>query len=483
MVAITQISTITSWSDPFLWILVLLSIGSVKWWKQCYVFLVNHKRLITLVAVALQVLFLISSELLIRRDAAVVFQGAFRIISDQSISNYLTRNPNNLSLFLYERFFYNMFGFSSLWILQGVNMLCTNATAWILYRGTSRHFGSQVGNAIFILYVGLLGFSPYFYSMYTDILPLPFIALQLIFALDILASHDRVQVVKKSLLLAGISALAIVIRPTTFIVLIAFLMTLLFKGNWKKTGLVFLHIGIPFVLAVGSLNWFIDRQEEVTLIEGQGLAKGPLLFVNLGLTSTGHDQEDMKEGLLQYIEPEKRSEYNNGMFLRENVVKEIKRRLGQYTLFSFVNHLIEKQELTVSEGTLGWPYRDIDNEKTPVLNPLYRYTKHWGISSWIRKYFLSIDKSEYRYYALVKQFLWIVMAVGLVLVFLRFKLSDSLNFLSLAVFGGLLFLLIFEGGKTRYLIQFLPQVLILAGLGLTGLTKKPKGFWKEELEG
>ena len=39
-------------------------------------------------------------------------------------------------------------------------------------------------------------------------------------------------------------------------------------------------------------------------------------------------------------------------------------------------------------------------------------------------------------------------------------------------FGGLLFLTIFEGGKTSYLIQFLPQILLVASIGLAGFTKK-----------
>ncbi len=45
------------------------------------------------------------------------------------------------------------------------------------------------------------------------------------------------------------------------------------------------------------------------------------------------------------------------------------------------------------------------------------------------------------------------MAAGLVFALWKYRSSDELNFLTLAVFGGL-FLQIFEGGKTRYLIQF-----------------------------
>ncbi len=56
-----------------------------------------------------------------------------------------------------------------------------------------------------------------------------------------------------------------------------------------------------------------------------------------------------------------------------------------------------------------------------------------------------------KYYEFVKQVIWIVLSAGLVGAYLKRRDTDDF-FLSLAVFGGLLFLTIFEGGKTRYLI-------------------------------
>ena len=205
----------------------------------------------------------------------------------------------------------------------------------------------------------------------------------------------------------------------------------------------------------------------MTIIQKEGLAKGPLLFINLGLTYRGHNQADMKEGLLQYIEPNKRDDYNNGMFAKENVIKEIKRRLKEYTPATFWGHLYYKQSLTVAEGTLGWLYRDVENEKTPFINPLYEMTKNNPLAQFVRTFFLSIDKKEYVYYALIKQLVWIVMSLGLVMTLWKYRPDDRVNFLNLAVFGGLLFLQIFEGGKTRYLIQFLPQILLVSALGLS----------------
>ena len=57
----------------------------------------------------------------------------------------------------------------------------------------------------------------------------------------------------------------------------------------------------------------------MTLIQEKGLSKSPLLFIDLGLTFIGHDQEDMKEGLLQYIDVDQREQYNTGRVKPDHV--------------------------------------------------------------------------------------------------------------------------------------------------------------------
>ena len=110
--------------------------------------------------------------------------------------------------------------------------------------------------------------------------------------------------------------------------------------------------------------------------------------------------------------------------------------MKEYGPIGLLGHLYTKQSLTVAEGTLGWLYRDVENEKTPVINPLYEpYTKDLPVAKWIRTYFLSTDRPQYRYYEFVKQLFWIVMAAGLVLVYLRKKISTSYRLLSLVVFS------------------------------------------------
>lgn len=439
--------------------------------KQVYHFLMRHKGWVMAVVVAVQLLFLVSAELLIRRDAAVVFTGAFGYLKEISISSYLTRNPNNLFLFLYERFFFKLFGEPSLWVMQGLNLLFVNLGAWVLYRGSKRHFSQQVAETSFSLYALLACLSPYFYSMYTDIPILPLVAWQIFLILDIFSGRNSRAVVKTSVLLSLVTGLVVLIRPPGAILLIACFMVLFFKGNWRKFFLVLASFLVAFGLSFGTGNYLINHQKEVPIIQEEGLAKGPLLFINLGLTYTGSEQGNMKEGLLQYVEPAKRKQYNNGMFKNEYVIQEIKRRLREYTPLTFLEHLVVKESLTVRDGDLGWSYRDATNEKTPYISPLYEKTKNIGFFQWVRTYFLSIDQEQYRYYAISKQVVWIVMSFGLVLALWKYRGQDSYNLLALAIFGGLAFLLIFEGGKTRYLIQFLPQILLLASLGLADKKK------------
>ena len=456
--------------------------------KKSYQFLMRHKLAIVFGAFLFQLIMLLSAELLIRRDAAVVFTGAFKYLKESSISSYLTRNPNNLPLFLYERFFFNLFGEAALWIMQGLNLFYVNIATWILYKGCQRYFSQATANAVFSLYVALVGFSPYYMSMYTDIPPLPLISLQIFLALSLIENKGNSrQIIARSLLLGLLTSLAFLIRPTVMILLIAVFGVLFLRQNWKKFFLTAAVFGLSFSAGYLPLHYGLAHQTEVPIIQGEGLAKGPLLFINLGLTNIGHDQEDMKEGLLQYVEPDKRADYNNGMFARENVIKEIKRRLKEYTPLTFLQHLYYKHSLTVAEGNLGWLYRSVENEKTPYISPLYEFTKDNAFAQFIRDFFLNSDKDSFRFYSLIKQAVWIVMALGLVFVLWKYRPNDSLNFLSLAVFGGLLFLQIFEGGKTRYLIQFLPQILILSAVGLTQYPQSlgKFRFWtrkKESLE-
>ncbi|KXT78708.1 membrane protein [Streptococcus sp. DD11] len=190
--------------------------------QRCYRAVIRHKFLLMAAVLLFQIIVLLSAELLIRRDAAVVFTGAFKYLKESSISSYLTRNPNNIPLFLYERLFFNLFGDTALWIMQGLNLFYANITALILYKGSQKYFSQQTANAVFALYILLVGFSPYYLSMYTDIPPLPLIALQIFLVLGLLKEDESPRrLLVRILLLGMVTSLAFLLRPTVIILVLA----------------------------------------------------------------------------------------------------------------------------------------------------------------------------------------------------------------------------------------------------------------------
>ena len=90
-----------------------------------------------------------------------------------------------------------------------------------LVQAISEAFQSKTADLVYLFYVSLICYSPYFYSMYTDIPPLPLIALQLWWALDLL-KEDQAVSWKKIVGLGILSGVSMLIRPTTIIVMIAF---------------------------------------------------------------------------------------------------------------------------------------------------------------------------------------------------------------------------------------------------------------------
>lgn len=197
---------------------------------------------------------------------------------------------------------------------------------------------------------------------------LPLLSIQVGLALSLLRADNLYDIAKKMTLLGTMTGVAYFFRPTAFILIMALMICLFFHKKLKKMLLSILVFTISFGIIFSGGNYIRKNQTEVQLVEGEGLAKTALVFVDLGLTFTGTDQEDMKNGLLQYIDESERDNYNNGMFATENVIKDIKKRIADYNLVTFSMHILVKLGATVMDGSLGWTYfENLKNEKTPSM--------------------------------------------------------------------------------------------------------------------
>src|SRR5699024_12340572 len=93
------------------------------------------------------------------------FTAAFHYLAEDLTVNYITRNPNNLFLFLYERLFFNLFHENGLWGMMGLNMLYVNASAYIIYATAKRYGNQKIADRCFFFFTFLFLFSHFFMSM------------------------------------------------------------------------------------------------------------------------------------------------------------------------------------------------------------------------------------------------------------------------------------------------------------------------------
>ncbi|MDR2661352.1 MAG: glycosyltransferase family 39 protein, partial [Lactobacillaceae bacterium] len=425
----------------------------------------QYKKYVVGLMVIFQLLIIISTTLMLRSDAAAVFRGAVEIDSVKQISQYLSLNINNIFLFLYEKFFYIIFKSNAVWILQIINILIVDIAIWISYKIGQRFFDKKIADIIFWLFTLSLGFTPQFVTMYTDPMTLPITA-GAIYLIFLIFKKDSTLPSNMPLILLGfLVALGYIIRPTIVIIYIAFFIVMILKTILVKKDLIknFKIISITFVTLVVSILGFktmIDHQNIVPIAKNQNATI--YWFLDLGLTSNGTDQMDLRAGL-----DAESKKLGLPITDKKVAIADIKRRIKEYTPASFARHLKIKTNGLIYDGTFGWNYTE--NTITTYYNPLKDKLENNYFLSKFRNLFIYTEKNHYYIFAVWLQIIYITIIVGYLIFLFRNDFNDKINIINLAFFGGLLFLTIFEGGKPRYMMQFMPQAILLASIGLSKL--------------
>lgn len=423
-------------------------------------FINSHKSYFSILIVVYQIMILLLTAWMIRSDAASVYRAA-TFLQEMSVTEaYFSRYPNNLLLLIYERMFFNLFGLKyAIWVMQLLNMVYLNFSLFLLYLIAKKHFSSKTADITYFFSVFIIGFSPQFMAMYTDIMLLPIIAIQLYFISELTTNKFSWY---NLIGLAVISAIGIFVRPTAVILIVAALLVLLLR-NFNRTTVIRLITLVIIMLSVFKVFDYLKDQQTIVELKKQDSITA-LAYIDLGLTFNGADQIDFQRGLSMFVEE------GEPRFSNRVVLADINRRLDEYTPLSFAGHLFLKFYNTVKEGTLQWVYRSpIPGDKLTILNPLLPYTESNLFAKIIRKFLIESDSKYFTFYKYVQQITWIVISIGLLFNLKYIKNNLFNDVLLFTIFGGLLFLMIFEGGKTRYLIQFLPEILLVSSMGICGL--------------
>lgn len=456
----------------YFWFGVTIILALCFYKKNIFFYIIKsintHKRLFSILVIAYQIVILISTAWMIRSDAASVYRAA-TFLQDMSVTEaYFSRYPNNLLLLIYERLFFNIFGLKyAIWVMQLLNMVYLNFSLFLLYLIAKKYFSNKTADIVYFLSVFIIGFSPQFMAMYTDIMLLPIITIQLYLIAEITTNRFSLYNV---IGLAFISAIGIFVRPTAVILIIAAVGILLLRKFNRTTAIRTITLVAIMFSLFKVFDYFKDQQTIVKLKKEDSITA--LAYIDLGLTFNGADQIDFQRGLSMFVED------GEPRFSNRVVLADINRRLDEYTPLSFAGHLFLKFYNTVKEGTLQWVYRSpIPGDKFTILNPLLPYTESSLFAKIIRKFLIEVDSKYFTLYKYIQQVVWIVISVGLLLNVRYIKDNYFNDILLLTIFGGLLFLMIFEGGKTRYLIQFLPEILLVSSLGISNVVN----YWKKSI--
>lgn len=168
---------------------------------------------------------------------------------------------------------------------------------------------------------------------------------------------------------------------------------------------------------------------------------------------------------LNLIGYHKYSDFVIGMGLLNYILVD----LSILLLYRSLNSIFNKKKIkNTQNGTFGWGEEG---------NYLYQLFKQKGLNQLQkkqRKIFMFYKGQQvqgasvnWTGHKLTIQMIWLVVLIG-ILFSLRMN-SFRIQLFKLSVLGGMLFLLIFEGGRSRYLIQFLPFLFVLSGAGMNNL--------------
>lgn len=357
---------------------------------------------------------------------------------------YFSYNPNTIGLLGLEKLIY----FITLkpTVVQFVkylnifNIILLDLSCLFLYLGYKKAFNKYYSALLLFLTWVLMLISPYCAIFYSDI-PAFFIS-SLIFYLCCLGNTYHIRI-----LISIILGLGYFIKPSLTIILIALCINILCYENPSKWIKTFVCLLVPFLLISISGNRIIKEQVDYSK------AITSTHFIAMGLAGNGGFNAADVYADRAISSPKKRKQHD---------INLIKKRLTQYGVKGYLKFLFYKQMYNTSDATFGWKY---DGGDIGFLIP-FRQTSN--LTNFIRYLYISSSSGKnWHKLAIIQQTIWIITLIGIL--FTVQKHERQIELFKLIILGFLAFLLIFEGGRSRYVIQFLPFIIVIASIGLSRL--------------
>ncbi|MDN7145892.1 hypothetical protein QS460_08110 [Liquorilactobacillus mali] len=385
-----------------------------------------------------------------------VFHHALISKSLNAESAYFSRYQNNILMLLIQHGYLSVVGIKNYWFkLDLLNVILVDSSVLINVLSVFIYNKVYIARVIWIQAISLF-FFPMILVPYSDTFILPFVSLELLFFVCIIKSKKVIFTILCSTLLGLVTSFVYFIKPSAIIPVIAIvIMAIIRLRKISKrevlTGSCFLLMLISSYVMIGT---FVSTQKYIKISKQDNMP--PIHFISIGMSGQkgGYNLESVKM-MYKLKSPQQKKEYS---------IKQIKQTLEKRGPLGYIKFLISKQGYNTANGTFGWLQEG---------NFLVASSKvHTNV---FKQYLYADGKylSDFRFFA---QILWVI-ALGILL--LGFENRGLLeNTLRLGIIGGFIFLLLFEGGRSRYMIQFLPMfVVLLTLISFDGITKFKRIFY------
>lgn len=414
-------------------------------------------------------------------------------------ASYLSNSPNNYLLFFIELGIYKVLPFvtsaeSLLLVMRVISALVVDACAVGLYVVAKRYLDASIANIVLLFWCVLLGLSGWCMHPYSDTLCIPFSVINCAFCFWLLSQKtiDKAFLSNwKHLVLVFLFGLNLAVtynmKPSAVIPVIALVVALFLKASHRFliALLAFLMLMAGgFLCANISYNHVVRTQQLVPY--NHDLSLSPQHYVMMGMTGTGGYLESEYQFTMSYPAYQEKVNANNTV---------IKQRLHQYGIVGYFTFLLTKFRNFASDGSFG-VQRYADNVFSPKVftNKRLNAIQHNYVVQKISRLYTG-GSSLNRTLIQIEQVFYILLVSGLLLNCVRmskfFFKEDVLPaenseehisynvWLAVSMFGAIIFLLIFESGHSRYLIQFLPIMLLMSGTGISSIYREVR-TWREE---
>ncbi|MFD1417721.1 TIGR03766 family XrtG-associated glycosyltransferase [Companilactobacillus keshanensis] len=416
--------------------------------------------LIILAVVAAQIFFVMYCHPVSGFDSGMLLHAATstKHAQEVDVTSYFSLNQNNLPIMLFMHWLVTLSGKTSWLFFDYVTLFSVDLSMVINLLSIMLIKKRLLGTALYMHSAWLMVF-PTIIMPYTDAWSLPLVSMYLFcyFVMYKTAKMDTV-IEQISFMLAGVVfgfsvVLVYFVKPSAIIpviaiVIIGILNWLIKKKHLTIRGLVVTFAALTLIGAGAGATYKIanDKIQNQTYIEIDKTRSIPAIhFMAMGVYGQGG--YDWHQAVaMTFIPTEKqKSDYS---------VMMLKKRLKKLGAFGYFKFLIMKQRNNTADGTFGWLKEGhffLDNQKP----------SNKGITNKLKNYIYLYGRhiADFRFAA---QLWWITL---LVIIALGFGPRNNLiQILRLSLVGGFIFLLLFEGGRSRYLIQYLPCVLLLGVL-------------------